>query len=259
MHFDLKYDLASPDTLWTGAITDDPNLWDMLPTTGSSKGSFEDDGGLDRGPGGSRRRVPLLRALLRLRQQGDGATVDNLRVLCRDQTYADSIVPPNDARMGGRQLHEDRRHLDGHAARVGRAALVRAAAPSAEPRPGGQARSSRAAGSARLCRGARAAASRSTPSGRRRGRAIGKRRRPPSSERTDCHSSVHSRSGGRRASGSPPVPPAASEWTTRRSRSNQGDPRVRGTLTLHAGPAEGGSEGVLQDLSPRPAGAAPER
>jgi subtilisin family serine protease len=130
MHFDAKYDVPSPDLLWIGAITDDAEVADALPFRGSNGSSFlETEVSISDLDGRSDVR-PTFELYSDATTQADGAYVDNVRVLCRDQSYTDSVVGADDYEEpnGGSYMQ-----LNGTSMATphvsGVAALVRAAAP----------------------------------------------------------------------------------------------------------------------------------
>ena len=92
MHFDLKSDVHASDDLVAGAVTDEAGvsdglrLTDTLPMFETTEVSIARlDGRTDV--------YPTFELSSDAATQGDGASVDNVRVLCRDETYVNSIVP----------------------------------------------------------------------------------------------------------------------------------------------------------------------
>ena len=94
MHFDLKSDVHESDGLVAGAVTDDVDVDDGLLIE-ENFAAFDTaevslsllDGRADV--------YPTFLLFSGASFQGDGATVDNVRVLCRDETYLNSIVSAN--------------------------------------------------------------------------------------------------------------------------------------------------------------------
>ncbi len=91
MHFDLRSDVHASDDLRVGAITDDTGVWetlrlpDPLPAFEETEVSISTLDGRDD-------VYPTFELSSDGATEADGASVDNLRVLCRAQTYDNSIV-----------------------------------------------------------------------------------------------------------------------------------------------------------------------
>ncbi len=129
IHFDLRRDIQPTedgkfsDKLLAGAETSTAAR-DVLPFAGSSGGAFlpaeASISDLDDRPD----VYPSFELISDGSQQFDGAYVDNVRVLCRAQTYADAVSP-----AGNYVYFQGTSMATPHVAGV--AALVRAAAPDA--------------------------------------------------------------------------------------------------------------------------------
>ena len=91
MHFDLKADVDDSDQFWVGAITDDPFVEDVIPLS-DMPSAFEETEVSISLLDGRDDVYPTFQLYADGTTQAEGVSVDNLRVLCRDQTYDDAIV-----------------------------------------------------------------------------------------------------------------------------------------------------------------------
>ena len=131
MHFELKSDVDDSDVLVAGALTDDVDVADARRIT-EQFSSFETAEVSISRLDGRTDVYPTFELLSDANTEGDGATVDNVRVLCRDETYKDLIANADDyadANAGSYMKINGTSMASPHVAGV--AALVRAADPAA--------------------------------------------------------------------------------------------------------------------------------
>jgi len=133
MHFALKSDVDDSDDLVAGAVTDDVDVADGRLIVDQFSAFEIAEVSISRLDGRSD-VYPSFELLSDSAVQGEGATVDDVRVLCRDETYVNSVVSADeyaDYDAGSYMKISGTSMAAPHVSGV--AALVRAAAPGAGP------------------------------------------------------------------------------------------------------------------------------
>jgi thermitase len=135
MHFELRYDVLSGDFFSAGALVGDPNDPDVVATNslaGSSGGSFVDAAASISEFDGRSDVHPVFALKTNATGTADGVHLDDLRVFCRDTTYANGVANAGNYSEPGSGSYVPFDGTSMAAPHVsGIAALVRAAYPSA--------------------------------------------------------------------------------------------------------------------------------